>query len=148
MGYDDDDDAPDTFVRVDIIAELAAKLRASGVDRNVLERIAHAHRLRPGEVPARLVDEYWRRRATNVAGSWLDQLTDDELDLRLWLEQRALEVCKPGEVGDCQDRLDSTLKVLARRGGITAREPEGRRRGPEVVATQRDDSDSKSRTYR
>lgn len=135
----DDDDEVDDFVRADIIGELAAKLREKGAS-DVVDRIARKHRLRSSEVPARLVDEYWRQRAKDLAGSWLDKLTDDEIEHRLWIEQRALEVCKPGEQGECQERLNSTLKAIAVRGGIEPRDPKRDRGRPEVVATQWDDN--------
>lgn len=132
---DEDYDEIDTFVRVDIIGELAAIMRARGAS-GVLDRLARKHRLLPAEVPARLVDEYWRQRAADIVGAWLDKLSDDELELRLWIEQRALEVCKPSEIAECQERLDSTLKVTALRGGVAPRDPAPKRRVPEVVATQ------------
>lgn len=135
---DDDDDQDDEDrwpPRADILGELAERLRAKHGEGDIRARLAGKRRPVAPEAMEAAVANHWKQRAKDIVGAWLDRLNDDELEERLWIEQRALEVCRPYERRECQERLDGTLRETARRGGVKPR-PEPARRVPEVVATQ------------
>jgi hypothetical protein len=128
----DDEDEDEGPPRVDIVGEVLPAFRAKLDGGDWLARLARKHRCRPERVPAAAIDQYWRNRVLSILAAWLKDITDDELELRVHLEQRALQVCRPGERAECRERLECALKETGRRGGVVVREPPGRKR--DVVA--------------
>jgi hypothetical protein len=129
----EDDDQDNELPRPDVIGEFATRLRDQIGGNDWRERLARKHRCKVVDLRAEIVDSYWRARVMAIATVWLKDLTDDELDFRLLLDQRALEVARgSAEQRECAERLEWVHKELGRRGGIVVREPPGRKR--EVVA--------------
>jgi len=108
------------------------------MDADRMARLARSHRVR--DIPQAAIHMYYASMANHIAGSFLDRLNDEELELRLEIDQRRMldidtEVAPQQDDEEESDyrarraawkrereeNLEWTLKETCRRGGITPR---------------------------